>query len=273
VRSIITGLIVFLFQSNLSAQCFESNFAFGEGEVLKYEVYYNLKSIWLNAGHVEFSVKNKNYKGQSVYHLDSYGATYESYDWIFKVRDHYQGYLDKKTLSPVWFHRQNNEGDFQADYEYEFDHKQKEIYTHTWNSKRPERRDTIPLRECTFDVISLIYYARNLKFSDLEPGDSIPVRSFIDSEYHNLFIRYLGKDKIETKAGYTYRCIKFSALLVEGTMFKGGENLIVWVSDDKNRIPVLVEAKILVGSIKAFLKETEGLQNEQESLLMRRQLN
>ncbi|NJK87753.1 MAG: DUF3108 domain-containing protein [Bacteroidales bacterium] len=77
-----------------------------------------------------------------------------------------------------------------------------------------------------------------------------------------MFIRYLGKETIETKEGIKYNCIKFSSLLVEGTIFKGGEDLIVWVTDDKNRVPVLVQAKILVGSVKAYLTGTEGLRNK-----------
>jgi len=46
---------------------------------------------------------------------------------------------------------------------------------------------------------------------------------------------------------------------VAGTIFKGGEDLVVWVTDDNYRIPVLVEAKILVGSVKAVLVGAEGL--------------
>jgi len=72
----------------------------------------------------------------------------------------------------------------------------------------------------------------------------------------------LGKVVLKTKDGNKYNCIKFSALLIEGTIFKGGEDLFVWVTDDENRIPVMIEAKIIVGSVKALLSGTEGLRNE-----------
>ena len=48
-------------------------------------------------------------------------------------------------------------------------------------------------------------------------------------------------------------------------MFLAGENMTVWVTDDQNRIPVLIEAKILVGSVKAYLSETYGIKNLIES--------
>jgi hypothetical protein len=60
----------------------------------------------------------------------------------------------------------------------------------------------------------------------------------------------LGKEVIKTELG-EYNCIKFKPALIPGTIFKAGDEMIVWVSDDKNRIPLLVETPILVGSIKA----------------------
>ena len=79
----------------------------------------------------------------------------------------------------------------------------------------------------------------------------------IDNEVFNLYIRHLGRDTITLHGGKTYSTFKFSAMLVKGTIFKGGEDLFVWVTDDKFHIPVLVEAKILVGSVKAILVGVE----------------
>jgi len=37
--------------------------------------------------------------------------------------------------------------------------------------------------------------------------------------------------------------------------------MFVWVTDDENRIPIVVEASILVGSVKAVFVGAEGLKN------------
>jgi len=37
--------------------------------------------------------------------------------------------------------------------------------------------------------------------------------------------------------------------------------MTLWVTDDLNKIPVLIEAKILVGSIKAYLTDLQGVRN------------
>jgi hypothetical protein len=251
----------------LNGQCFDKNFAFKEGEVLNYEVFYNWGFIWLNAGYVEFKVKAGEFNDRPVYHFDGYGATYKSYDWIFKVRDHYQSYLDKESMKPLWFSSQTYEGGYEADIKYYFDQEKKQAYLYTQNSNRPFKKDTLRLPGCAFDVMSLIYYSRNLDFSRVKKGDSIPVVVVLDTSVYNLYIRYLGKETFESRDGNTYKCIKFSALLVEGTIFKGGEDLYAWVSDDKNRIPILVEAKILVGSVKAYLRNVQEINNPFDALV------
>lgn len=259
---VTTLFILFCFTYVLDGQCFDTNYCFRVGEKIKYRVAYNWHFIWINAGWVEFEVKEAKFLSRNVYHLNSYGSTFKGYDLFFKVRDSFKSYLDVETLKPLWFHRKTYEGGYAVNNQYIFDHNNERIFTFTENSNKPFLQDTIPLPLCTFDVLSLVYCARNLDFTDLKVNDTIPVSAIIDNELFNLFIRYLGKVVLKTKDGNKYNCIKFSALLVEGTIFKGGEDLFVWVTDDKNRIPVLVEAKILVGSVKALLSNTQGLRNE-----------
>lgn len=252
---------------NSHSQCERGVPIYNEGEVISHLVYYNWGFIWVNAGWVDFTVKDTLYKEKSVYYLDSKGSSHYGYDWIFKVRDRYQAFIDKETYKPVWFYRQNYEGGYEVNNKYIFDYPGLRVFASLENSNRPFVRDTVIITDCTHDVLSLVYYTRGLNFSGMEVGDSIPVKSIIDGEVYNLYIRYLGRETIKTRKGETYNCIKFSALLVEGTMFKGGEDLFVWVTDDKNRVPVLVEAKILVGSVKAYLVETKGLKYPVTSII------
>ena len=267
MRPVLLVLLTFFSITLVYPQCFENNFAFSENEVVNYEVYYNWGFVWLNAGYVEFNAKPGKYYDREIYHLDAYGTTYKSYDWIFKVQDHYQCYLDKETLRPLWFHRENYEGGFEVDNMYTFNQEENLVYSSTWNSERPFKRDTVKIPPCSFDLLSIIYYTRNIDFSALQVGDSVPIISIIDNEIYNLYIRYLGREIIKTRSDMKYRCIKFSALLVEGTMFKGGEDLFVWVTDDKNRIPILIDAKILVGSVKAYIQSMKGIRNPVISLV------
>jgi len=107
--------------------------------------------------------------------------------------------------------------------------------------------------------MSAVYYFRSVDFSKYRPGDKIPINMILDSETYNLYIRYLGKEEVKTRDKKKYKCIKVAIQLVEGTIFKGNEDAIIWVTDDENKVPVMVEAQILVGSVKAILNEAKGL--------------
>jgi hypothetical protein len=80
----------------------------------------------------------------------------------------------------------------------------------------------------------------------------------VDGEYYPLQIKYIGKEAITLRNG-KFQCIKFRPVLQKGRIFKDEEDLNVWITDDKNRIPVMAQAKVLVGSIKMELTNYSGL--------------
>jgi hypothetical protein len=114
---------------------------------------------------------------------------------------------------------------------------------------------------CIQDVISAIYYARNIDFNKYKVGDKIPFDMFLDDEVYNLYIRYLGKEKVKTKYG-KFNAIKFKPLLVKGTIFEGGEKMNVWVSDDPNHPVLRIESPISVGSIKVDMMGYKNLRHK-----------
>lgn len=244
-----------------SAQCYTKNTSFTFGENITYGVFYNWHFIWLNTGDVYFRVDSSSRQGNKLYHFISSGTTHKKYDWFFKVRDSFEVYVDSASFQPLRFFRKTYEGGYEVDNKYFFDHENKEILSVTKNSKKPLSYDTLKLPECTFDVLTTIYYARNIDYSKYNIDDKIPLSTIIDNEIFELHIKYLGKETITLHNGRKFRCIKFKPLLVEGTIFRGGENMTVWVTDDKNKVPVMIEAKILVGSIKAIVNSMEGLRH------------
>ena len=243
----------------VNAQCRIETKAFTHGEIVKYNAYYNWGFIWINAGEVEFTVTSKKYEERNVYHLYAYGTSYKSYDWIFKLREKYQAYIDSETLLPLWYERDVTEGSYTAFEDYRFDYKNNEIHTYVQKRSNPGVTGTLPITPCLFDVLSAIYYFRSINVNKCKPGDKLPIKMILDSQVYNLYIRYLGKEDVKTRNNKKYKCLKFSIQLVEGTVFKGGEDAFVWVTDDENKVPVIVEAQILVGTVKAILNDTKGL--------------
>ncbi len=261
--SVIICLLLVFYKGigELNAQCKDQNNAYGIGEEISYEVAYNLGFIWVKAGWASFKVTGTKIENSSVYKFSAYGTTLEKWDWIYRVRDSYIAYMDIDKLRPLKFYRNTSEGKTKVDNSYRFNYKSRQIYTNTKSSEKPASNDTIKLPDCTLDVLSMIYKARNIDYSQYKENDKIPISLIIDGKIYDLYIRYLGKEVIKTRNKKRYRCFKFKPLLVEGTLFSSGENMTVWVTDDQNKIPVLIEAKILVGSVKAILSATKGLKN------------
>lgn len=248
-------------RSPVTDKCVPENLAFYPGEEVEYLVYYNWGILWVNAGLVRFNVKERMFRNRPVYHFDAFGTTHRRYDWLFKVRDRFQSFVDKETFRPVWYGMDTYEGGYVARDIYHYLPEKNQVITITENSDRPRQTDTLNIKACSFDVITAIYAARNLDFDSYEINDPIPFSVLISNELYDLNPRYLGRETIRTRQGATYDCIKFSVELVEGFIFSKGNKMSVWVTDDENRIPVLVESQIRIGSVKAMIQSYSGLRN------------
>jgi hypothetical protein len=240
--------------------CNTENRCVQAGEVLTFKVFYNLSALWVGAGEATFTTTSENLNGKPVFHITGVGVTYSSYDWIFKVRDKYETYLDAQTLLPVMFVRNVNEGGYK--------------FTNLVNfyqdkHKAASEKKIYDVPSCVQDVLSAIYYARNIDYDKYKAGSKIPFSMFLDNNVYDLYIRYVGKEKITTKYG-TFNAIKIAPLLIKGTIFKGGEDMSVWVSDDKNHIPLRVSSPILVGNVKVDMMGYEHLKFPLSSLIKKR---
>lgn len=245
-----------------TVECDISNDAFFSGEELKYELSYNWGLIWLDAGQVTFKVEKADHKGIPCYKISGIGNTYPSYDWIYKVRDRFECWVDTVTLKPYRYIRDVKEGGRIFYNECFFNHAKQKAYCVTIEQKKSPRLDTVPIASCSFDPLTMIYFSRNINYSRFKYRDTIPISLFLDNNIHSLYIRYLGKDKFTLRDKSVAECIKFSPLLVSGTIFSGGEGMKVWATDDMNKIPIHVEAPIQVGTVKANIISWKGLRNK-----------
>lgn len=240
--------------------CGISNTSFQAGESLTLKVFYNLGSVFVGAGEATFNCKLERYGGRDAYHVIGEGKTFRTYDWIFKVRDKYESYIDTATMLPIRFIRNVSEGGYKIYNNVGFN---REAGTAT------STNGTFKVPDCIQDVISAIYYARNIDFNKYKPGDKIPFAMFLDDEVYNIYIRYVGKEEVDTRYG-KFRAIKFKPLLIKGTIFQGGEQMTVWVSDDGNKIPLRIDSPISVGSIKVDMISFSNLRHALTSLIKKR---
>ena len=168
------------------------------------------------------------------------------------MRDRYETILDKDAMVPWMFVRRVEEGGYKFNQDYTFNH-----YTKKVDVGGGEKFD-IPIG--VQDMLSSFYAARNLDFTNAKEGDVFSLSSFIDKELWPLKIRYIGKETITTDIG-KFAALKFRPIVQKGRVFKKEEDLNVWISDDKNHIPLRAQAKVLVGSIKLDITNVSNLAN------------
>lgn len=108
------------------------------------------------------------------------------------------------------------------------------------------------------DMLSAYYALRNIDTSKLKKGDYIKQDLFFDNEVYHFKMKILGRQILNTKFG-KIRTLVLRPYVQSGRVFKEEESLTVWVSDDQNKIPLRIKAKLLVGSIKADLIEYKNL--------------
>jgi hypothetical protein len=240
--------------------CRSKNITFLPEEELTYIVAYDWFVIWTEVGEITMKISEENYKNTPSYHFTAIGETFKTWDWIFKVRDKFETYVDKENLTPLYFGRNVREGNYRQVEKTWFNFLETDslTYTEVTTNDNPTKKDTIPVPPCTFDILSGLLYARNIDFRNYRVGDTIPLNVVLDKELYPIYFRYLGVEEIKIKRIGTFECIKFSVMLIEGDMFHEGENMTVWATNDENRIPIYAESPILIGSVKVKISHVKN---------------
>lgn len=228
--------------------------AYGDGEWFNFRVHYG----FVTAGYATLEVKNATYKGKDVYHIKGFGKTTGVSRWFFKVEDDYQSFIDKEKNIPYKFVRKIDEGGYTKDVEVDFNHLSRKA---TVNDKKHNETSIFSFPKETQDMVSAFYYLRNnIDTKNIKEGDVMQMNMFFDKENFKFQLKFIGREVLDTNFG-RINTLVFRPYVQSGRVFKEKESLTVWVSDDENKIPLLIKADLAVGSLKATLTEFKGLQH------------
>lgn len=229
--------------------------AFKGGEWFKFRVHYG----WVTAGYATLEVTDTILNKKPVHHVVGYGRTTGLSRAFFKVEDNYETYMDKEEDIPYRFIRQIDEGGHTKDIQIDFDYDRGEALVH---NKKHQTKEWVEFPADAQDMVSAFYYLRNqLDVSNLKEGDTIDLNMFFDKENYVFRLKFLGREILDTEFGDVGSLV-FRPYVQSGRVFQEKESLTVWVSDDRNKIPLLIKANLAVGSLKASLVEFKGLKDQ-----------
>jgi len=225
-----------------------ANVPFKEGEVLEYLIHIGV--IDAGTARIELKAAKKTIQGRKVLHSVGIGKSKGMFEYLFKIRDRYETFIDSEGVFPWLFIRRVDEGGYKINQDYKF-------FQHK-NQIDNGKGQIFETPEYLQDMLSAFYYARTIDFSKAKKGDVFTINSFVDNQVFPLKIKFVGIENVETKTG-VYNCYKFNPVVQSGRIFKNENDLNVWITNDGNKIPIMAEANILFGSIKAEIIHYEGL--------------
>ncbi len=247
----------------------EAELPYQAGEYFKFTMHYTWGAVNSDVGWATARLDTMRVNGRKVFHCKAYGRTMLWYDWFFKVREDFQSWFTTDEIVPIKFTRDTHEGRYRArnTYNYIWNTPEPYIDADVYSSSSGRRYPDLPLDRCTYDLPALFYLARNMDFDAVEQGVRHPMTFAIDDEVHNVYFILLGREVRKIKGLGQVRTIKFAAKLLEGEVFKGEQDMLIWVTDDDNRMPVYFEAPLLVGLAVGRLAEYDGLKYPFDALI------
>jgi hypothetical protein len=251
---LLIAAMVFNFAAGAQPLRSIENTAFTHGEKLTFSVYYHSAITGkVTAGEAALEVKKKsvNKNGRESYHIIGTGKSKGAFNFFFKVDDRFETFVDVEALIPWYFTRRTREGGYKKDDEVTF---------HQYQGKAVSRNAVKKIPVNTQDILSVFYYARTLDMSGVKVNESFPLSFFLDDSLYVSKIVFLGREKIKTDLG-TFYCLKFKPMVIKGEVFSEPYPMELWVTDDMNRLPVMVKSAVIVGSVRMELISYEGLKN------------
>jgi hypothetical protein len=258
LKSILAGILIssalfcfFAFQPSKPLRRSPNN-SFTVGEKLEYRLHYG----FVNAGEAIVGVDPQYYmvNDRVCYKISVFGRSTGSFDFFIKIRDQFISYVDTSAMLPHKAHRVIREGKYKLDETIYFDQA-----NNTARLKRDNNAETTyATPKDVQDIVSGYYFLRTVSFEKQRIGDTTKINAFFEGKGYDFRVRYLGKDVVDTKMGRV-NAIKLSPIMPDNQMFKGGNSIKFWVSDDRNRVPLKVEALMFIGSVDLDLKSCSGL--------------
>lgn len=230
------------------------NDAFQDGEWFRLRMRYGI----LNASYATVMLRETTFRDQDVFHVAATGKTTGFARWFFKVDDYFDSYFEKDVVRPIHFVRNISEGSYKRHVEIDFDHN---TQTGLMHDLLKETKTEITYASNLQDLVSTYYFLRNhFDLDGIQVGETAQVNLIYDKEPFVFRFRFLGYENLKTKFGIV-PCIKFRPYVDEGRIFRENGGLSLWVSNDKNRIPIRVIAELRVGSIDVDLESFGGLKH------------
>ena len=237
-----------------------SELPFQAKEELKFDIHYKYGLVMLKAGAANFNIMESSYNNINSYHTILDFKTTSFFDKIYKMRDTLSSHITE-NLHPLYHTRVINEGGYHFREELFFNNFSKE-YSEVRvkrESKQILKFDTIlTSHNFGYDILSIIQYIRSFDYSQMKsPVENIS--TFFGRENVKITIRCEGQSIVEKSETLKYKTYKIALDFTDKVFNESKSAIEIWMSDDENRVPIKIRAKLRIGMAEVYLVSWKNL--------------
>lgn len=256
LKRLAVAIPIILLVASVSGQGLRKidNTAFQRGEKITYRVFYDsylTGNVQAGEASLEIREENEVIGGRNTMNIVGLGRTKGAFNFFFRVVNRYETYIDEDAIHPLLFIRRINEGGYRKSQDVVFNQQENIAISNT---------ATVSVIENVQDLLSSFYYLRTYDYTHAKVGDVYDVSFFIDDTVYVSRVMFDGREQITTRVG-TFKTLRFKPQVLTGEVFSQPYPMTLWISDDKNKIPILAQSGIIVGSVKMELTKYKGLKN------------
>lgn len=256
-------LIIYVFTGlALNAQDYElsKQIPFQPGEKIELKATVG----FIRAAEATFSVSDVIYtiNKKPTWKIDINAKTVGVFEFFSSVRDNWGTYYDTTQLVPQQFYRYIKEGRFRKNEILYFNHEKDSVTVAKLHKEtmKLERKENHVIPDNVQDMVSGYYYLRSINFNKIKEGEMIVINTFFDDKQKPFAVKFMGREVINTKLG-DVNALVLVPMMKKDSLFEEDNTLKIWLSDDLNKIPLKVQAKIYVGYLNVEIKNVENLRH------------
>jgi hypothetical protein len=229
---------------------------YGPKEVFEFRVHYG----FITAGEAKIEVSDQMYyvNKKICYKATCTGRSSGSFDLVLRIRDTWVTYIDTTTKISQKSTRDIEEGKYKLKEVVQFNYAAKKAIVDWENKSKKKGRDEFPIVTGMQDIVSGAYYLRTIDFDKIKVNDIIELDAFFENKIFHMKIRYKGKEQIKTDYG-RINALRLAPIMPDNGLFEGENSIRLWLSDDKNKLPLKIQADMFVGAVEVDLKAYRNL--------------
>lgn len=220
---------------------------FPPGETLTYDVEWSI----FTAGSVVARLVDPGH-GAMPSEINTTARSQGFASLLFKVQDSFDSFFEPRTLCSNRISKKINENSRHREVDIVFNRErgiasrdERDLNTPNVPAKHSENK--IP--SCAEDIVTAFYFLRR---HDLRVGEDVHMSLNDGGESHDVTVEVQARESIQTPLGN--RMAFRLEPRIFGTLYNKKGRLLVWISDDEQRLPLRLKMTISVGTFTGNLR-------------------